>query len=75
MLENYYPVGLGSQQLTLQERQRLAVVQAALQIAEASVTASSANTNSTRVQDTLEGVAKSIDILADAIQASIIKGN
>ena len=73
MLENYYATGLGAKPVTPEERQRLAVVQAALQIAEACVTASSANTNSTRVQDTLDGVAKSIDNLADAIQAAITK--
>jgi len=73
MLENYYATGLGAKPTTSEERQRLAAVQAALQIAEASVSASSANTNSTRVQDSLDAVAKSVDKLADAIQAAITK--
>lgn len=73
MLENYYPAGLGAKPVTAEERQRLAAVQAALKIAEACVTASSANTNSSRVLDSLDGVAKSIDNLADAIQAAINK--
>ncbi|MCP1436566.1 hypothetical protein J3D56_000002 [Erwinia persicina] len=73
MLEGYYASGLGSKAVTSEEKQRLAVVQAALQIAEACVSASSANTNPTRVQDALDGVAKSIDKLADAIEAAISK--
>lgn len=55
------------------ELKRLIILNAALKVAHAAAGASSANTTSTRVEDVLDGVTKSIDKLADAIEASLNK--
>ncbi|WHU82995.1 hypothetical protein A7P61_17125 [Pantoea agglomerans pv. betae] len=52
---------------------RLIAVQAAMEIVKASVSATSASSSSSRVQNCLDGAAESIDRLADAIQAAIEK--
>ncbi|WP_455852707.1 hypothetical protein [Pantoea endophytica] len=65
MLENYLRSAGGA---TTPEKQRVIALDAALQLAKAALEASSANTNSTRVADALNGVAQNIEALADAIQ-------
>lgn len=70
MLENYYENGLIS---TTEQEKRLIAVQAALEIAKASVAASSVHPRSDRVEDSLTGVADKIGSLADAIQAALIE--
>jgi len=65
MLDNYLRSAGGE---TTPEKQRIIALNAALQLAKAALEASSANNHSSRVEDSLMGVAKSIDALADAIQ-------
>ena len=73
MLENYYPSGgVGNPSgVTREQKQRLIAVQAALEIAKASVSATSAITYSSRVRDDLNNVAEGVDKLADAIQEAL----
>lgn len=65
MLDNYLRSAGGA---TTPEKQRIIALNAALELAKAALGSSSSNTNSTRVADSLNGVAKSIEALADAIQ-------
>ena len=67
MLDSYYGTGISRDQ-----RQRLLAVQAALEIAKASVGNFHASTAS-RADDDLKNVAKEISGLADAIQAALDK--
>ncbi len=67
MLDNYLKSAGGA---TSPEKQRVIALNAALELAKAALGASSANTNSTRVADSLNGVARNIEALADAIQAA-----
>lgn len=68
MLENYFKHGVAH---TTDEQKRLLAVQAALEIAKASVGADSQHPRSDRVEDSLKGVEKQIGSLADAIQGAI----
>ncbi|MET3068803.1 hypothetical protein [Atlantibacter hermannii] len=72
MLDNFYASGLGAKPLTEEQRQRLSVVQAALEIAKASVGSTGAGTQS-KVSADLKAVANEVSDLADAIQAAIAK--
>lgn len=65
MLENYLKTGTIA---TSPERQRIIALNAALELAKAALGSSSANSHSSRVGDSLEGVTKNIADLADAIQ-------
>lgn len=67
MLDNYFTPSEG-----VEKKQRLLAVQAALEIAKASVGSSEGSTFS-RVDDDLNHVAKVVSDLADAIQASLVK--
>jgi len=71
MLEDYFskgaPVGV-----TLEQKQRLLAVQAALEIAKHSVGKANQSTQS-KVEDDLEHVAKEVSKLADAIQLALKK--
>ena len=67
MLDGYFATGSG-----FDKRQRLLAVQAALEIAKASVGSSTSATHS-RVDDDLSNVAKEISNLADSIQAALAK--
>ncbi|WP_313752539.1 hypothetical protein [Mixta calida] len=70
MLENYYPENLGSTPVTDEQRQRLEVVKAALEIAKASVGGADAATQA-KTEFELRQVAAEIGLLANAIQAAI----
>lgn len=65
MLDNYLQTAGGK---TTPEEKRLIALNAALELAKAALGASSANTHSTRIADSLQGIAKNIDKLVDAIQ-------
>lgn len=68
MLDNYY-FSSGSQ--TTKEKKRLIAVQAALEIAKAAVSATTANERSDSVEDALKYTASQLGPLADAIQAAL----
>lgn len=68
MLENYF----GTQGNSQENRQRLLAVQAALEIAKASVGSTGAGTQS-KVAADLKAAASEINHLADAIQATLGK--
>lgn len=72
MLENYYPSHMGAEPVSKEKKQRLIAVQAALEIALASVGNSHA-ANTSRVDDDLQHVSQGLDALADAIQAALNK--
>lgn len=57
------------------QHQRLMAVDAALEIAKALVSGSNASSNPHPAKTALKDIAEQIDILADAIQASIKKNN
>lgn len=65
MLESYLRSASGP---TSPEKQRVIALSAALELAKAALEASSGTTHSTRVADSLNGVAQCIESLADAIQ-------
>ncbi|UMB78858.1 hypothetical protein FXN80_10840 [Dickeya fangzhongdai] len=69
MLENYF----GNASVSREERQRLLVVQAALEIAKASAGASGANARADKVEEDLKYAAEKIGLLADAIQTALAK--
>ena len=72
MLENYFD-GTSKTDVEAQKKfQRLAAVQAALEIAKHSVGSTGASTHS-RVDDDLECVTAKIEALADAIQKALSK--
>ncbi|MWQ92619.1 hypothetical protein GQA09_00425 [Escherichia coli] len=68
MLENYYKNGPIA---TDDKAKRLIAVQAALEIAKASVSANTADSNDAKARWDLAHVAGGIEALADAIQASL----
>lgn len=68
MLENYYKSGAIK---TDDETKRLIAVQAALEIAKASVSANTADSNNSKVLWDLKHVAQEVNALADSIQAAL----
>ena len=68
MLENYYYQS-GSQ--TTPEKKRLIAVQAALEIIKTSASASTADSNNSKLRWDIEYATASLDTLADAIQESL----
>lgn len=71
MLDNYYASGLGAKPVTQEQRQRLAVVQAALEITKAAVSASTAISSYEHVKDALKYSEEHINSLADAIEKAL----
>jgi hypothetical protein len=68
MLENYFKYGA----ITTDEKtQRLLAVQAALEIAKASVAANTADSNNSKAVWDMKHVAQEISALADSIQAAL----
>ncbi|WP_215846729.1 hypothetical protein [Candidatus Pantoea bituminis] len=72
MLDGNFGVSSSSEN-TNERRKRLLAVQAAVEIAKASVSASSEHPRSDRVEDSLKGAADKIEYLADAIQRALDK--
>ncbi|PDO86713.1 hypothetical protein [Kosakonia pseudosacchari] len=70
MLENYFPQVAKTQEEATKLNQRLLAVQAALEIAKASVSASTTHSGSKTLYD-LDNVTKKIEALADAIQDAL----
>lgn len=70
MLENYFALVAKDQEEATRQNQRLLAVQAALEIAKASVSASTAVSGSKAGYD-LDNVTKKIEALADAIQDAL----
>lgn len=68
MLENYFPTGSG-----IEKKQRLIALQAALEIAKASVSKGAASTNHHQAKSDIEDVTQSIEGLADALQSILNK--
>lgn len=68
MLTNYYENGLIS---TTEQEKRLIAVQAALEIAKASVSANTADSNNSKTLWDMKHVAQEINALADSIQAAL----
>lgn len=68
MLENYYWSGAVK---TDDQKQRLIAVQAALEIAKASVSANTSDSNNSKTLWDLKHVAQEINGLADSIQAAL----
>lgn len=68
MLENYYKSGTIK---TDDETKRLIAVQAALEIAKASVSANTADSNNSKALWDLKHVTQEINALADSIQAAL----
>jgi len=68
MLANYYENGLVT---TTEQEKRLIAVQAALEIAKASVSANTADSNNSKALWDLKHVAQEINELADSIQAAL----
>lgn len=66
MLENYYGIDY-----TDNEKKRLLAVQAAIEIAVASVSANTADSNNSKTLWDLKHVAQEISALADSIQAAL----
>ncbi|PXH26314.1 Uncharacterised protein [Klebsiella variicola] len=66
MLENYYGIDY-----TDDEKKRLLAVQAAIEIAIASVSANTADSNNLKTLWDLKHVAQEIGALADSIQAAL----
>ncbi len=67
LLDDYYS------KPSVKERRRLAAVQAALEIARASVSATTETDSVEKTANDLRQVAETIGILADAIQAALEK--
>lgn len=72
MLENYFDGTSKSEEEAIKKFQRLAAVQAALEIAKHAVGATGAAAHS-RVDQDLESVTEKIEALADAIQTALAK--
>ncbi|EGZ6657225.1 hypothetical protein GW221_09220 [Escherichia coli] len=71
MLEGYFDLdGVNGPQVA-ENRKRLLAVQAALEIAKASVSANTADSNNSKARWDLTHIAAGIEDLADAIQASL----
>jgi len=70
MLEGYFPTHAGSG-TTIEQKQRLLAIQAALEIAKASAGATTSRSASDIISDDLKYAAQSIAVLADAIQAAL----
>lgn len=71
MLEGYFDLDGVSGPQVAENRKRLLAVQAALEIAKASVSANTADSNDAKAKWDLAHVAGGIEALADAIQASL----
>lgn len=71
MLEGYFDLDFFEGDDLLRAKKRLLAVRAAVEIAKASVSATSQHPRSDRVEDSLAGVEKQIKSLADAIQEAL----
>lgn len=73
MLEGYFDSVAKTPEEAIKLNQRLLAVQAALEIAKASAGASGANARTDKVEEDLKNTAERIKLLANAIQAALLK--